>query len=209
MLDRNQFIVRERVAVIRTTDAYDILDPETSRPLAEAVEEPGTLIALLRFVLNKNWMPTTVVVREPSSGKVFFTLHRGSFLFSARVEVRDAEGRMVGYFKSKVLTITGGLKVFDANDRIWAEVRGGRRWFFDYHFRTTTGEDIAHVSKKLDGVAGVLKELFTSADTFLVDVSDQFGNHEPAKMLSLGAAIAVDMVFKESGGGNALDILGG
>jgi uncharacterized protein YxjI len=211
MLERSRFIVKERVAFIKTTDNYDILDPDTQEELAEATEQPGTLVALLRFVLNKNWMPTTVEVRDKRDGRMLFSLHRGSFLFRARVEVRDADGKMIGYFRSKFLTFTGGLKVFDPQDKIWAEVKGGRRWFFDYHFRTEDGIEIGHVAKQLGGIKGIIKEMFTSADTFLVEVNEDFGTHESAKMLVLGAAIAIDMVFKEdkSGAGSAADLLGG
>ena len=211
MLEQNRFIVKERVAFIKTVDAYDILDPDTQEELAEAVETPGMMIQLLRFVLNKNWMPTTVEVKDKRSGQLLFTLKRGSFLFRARVEVHDAQGKMLGYFRSKILTITGGLKVFDPNDKLWAEVKGGRRWFFDYHFRTADGISIGHVTKQLGGIKGIIKELFTSADTFLVEIDEEFSNHESAKILVLGAAIAIDMVFKEdkSGSGSAGDLLGG
>jgi len=211
MLDRTRFIVKERVAFIKTTDAYDILDPETQEPLAEALETPGTVVATLRFVINRNWMPTTVEVRDKQNGQLLFSLHRGSFLFRARVEVKDADGDLLGYFRSKFLTLTGGLKVFDPADQLWAEVKGGRRWFFDYHFRTADGIEIGHVTKQLGGIKGIIKEMFTSADTFLVEVDEHFADHPSARMLVLGAAIAIDMVFKEdkSGGGSAADLLGG
>ena len=211
MLDRTSFIVKERVAWVKTTDAYDILDPDTRAPLGEAVETAGTFVALLRFVINKNWMPATVEIRSKEDGQVVFRLHRGSFLFRARVDVTDATGQLVGYFRSKFLTLAGGLKVFDQDDHLWAEVKGGRRWFFDYHFKTADGVEVCHVTKKVEGLKGLLKEVFTTSDTFLVAVDPAFADHRPAKMLALGAAIAIDMVFKEggSGGGSALDLLGG
>ena len=53
--------------------------------------------------------------------------------------------------------------------------------------------ELGHVSKKWGGVA---KELFTSADTYAVDVSPDLSDQPMAKMLVLAAALATDMIFK-------------
>lgn len=207
MLDHDRFIVQEEVRLIRTVDAYQIFDANTGQPLGQARETPNTFIAFLRLVINKNWMPTTIQVTD-NSGKLLFTMSRGAYLFKSRVEIHDANGAMVGYFVSRFWTITGKLDVFDHQGNLWAQVGGGARWFFDYIFQTPDGVEIGHVSKQWKSAMDVMKDLFTSADTFLVETAPDFTQHTPAKMLMLGAAIAIDMIFKEQGGGdNAISTL--
>ena len=64
------------------------------------------------------------------------------------------------------------------------------------------------VSKKL-GWAGVVKEMFTSADTFGVEVSEDLADEPMAKMLILAATLAIDLIYKSEtrGTGDAEDLL--
>ena len=60
---------------------------------------------------------------------------------------------------------------------------------------------MGRVNKKL-GAAGILKELFTSADTFGVEISEELSEEPMAKMLILAATLAIDLIYKsESRGG--------
>jgi len=66
---------------------------------------------------------------------------------------------------------------------------------FDYRFVTPDGTvELGRVSKKWEGLA---KELFTSADTYGVEVSPDLAEQPLAKMLILAAALAIDMIYKE------------
>ena len=65
------------------------------------------------------------------------------------------------------------------------------------------------VSKKL-GAIGILKEMFTSADTFGVEVNEELADEPMAKMLILAATLAIDLIYKSEsrGGVDASDVLG-
>ena len=45
---------------------------------------------------------------------------------------------------------------------------------------------------------GMAKELFTSADTYIVSLSEQTAESRIATILLLAAALAIDIVFKET-----------
>ena len=53
---------------------------------------------------------------------------------------------------------------------------------------------LAHVSKKWSGLG---KELFTSADNYVLEISDAVGDDENARKLILAAVMCIDMVLKE------------
>lgn len=210
MLERNKFVIKERVKILSAVQAYDILDAETGEPLGTAQESIGTLTQLLRWFMSKHLLPTRLDVREKPDDSLVFSLRRGWYLFKSRVEVLDADGELVGYFRSKFFTISGGFHVYDKNDNHFAEVKG--KWVgFDYRFVTPDGEvEMGRVSKKL-GAIGILKEMFTSADTFGVEIHEAFSDQPLAKMLILAACLAIDMIYKSEsrGGTDAGDLLGG
>lgn len=194
MLERNRFVVREHVKFLTDRNTYDILDADTGEELGTAHEQIGGLVRLARWFVSKHLMPTRVEVREKPDDSLVFTIRRGGYVFKSRVEVLDAQGELVGYFRSKVLTISGGFHVYDRAGNHFAEVKG--RWLgFDFRFVTPGGDvELGRVSKQWGGLA---KELFTSADAYGVEVSADLAEQPLAKMLILAAALAIDMIYKE------------
>jgi uncharacterized protein YxjI len=92
-----------------------------------------------------------------------------------------------------VFSFGGGFHVYDKNDKHFAEVKGN---FIGFDYKVLTpdrGFQMGHVTKKW---GGALKEIFTSADTYLIEVSEELEEQPIAKMLVLSAALAVDMIFK-------------
>ncbi len=202
MLEVDRFMVKEQVKFFKTAQKYDIFDYETEEPLGTAEEQLSGLVQILRWFLAKSWLPTTVVVRDHEDA-VVFKIRRGAFLFQARVEVLNADNEMIGYFKSKLFSFSGGFWVYDAKDKQFAEVKGNF-FGFDYKVLTPDGEELGRVNKKW---GGALKELFTSADTYMVDVSEDLAEQPVAKMLVLAAALAIDVIFKsENRGGGGIGI---
>lgn len=196
MLELQNFLIKEQTAFMKTSDTYDIFDPETGVQVGIAREVIGTLTTVLRFFIAKKLMPTKVEVREHPEGALVFVLKKPVALIREVVEVYDAQGEKIGYFKSKILTLGGGFWVFDKNDHQFAEVKG--QWTgWEFKFLTPSGDELGQVSKKW---GGAIRELFTSADTYVVSVADQLIDQPIAKMLLLGAALAIDIVYYEQGG---------
>jgi len=193
VLERQQYLIKEHVTVIKTTDTYDILDPETQEPIGQAKEVVNVLVAGLRWLIDRGWMPTRIEVRDKDNELQFY-LRRGWYLFRARIEVYDVNDELIGYFRSKIWTLAGAFQVFLKDDTLFAQVKGGKQWFFDYHLTTPDNIEVGKVTKKW---RGVMKEIFTSADAFLVTVNEKFAEQRMAKILLLAAAVAVDMIFKE------------
>lgn len=194
MLERNRFVVREHVKFLTDRNTYDILDADTGEPLGTAHEQIGLTKRLLRWFVSKALLATRVEVREKPDDSLVFTIRRGAYVFRSRVEVLDSHGELVGWFRSKVLTISGGFHVYDRAGNHFAEVKG-RLLGFDYRFVTPDGRvELGRVSKQWGGLA---KELFTSADTYGVEVGEELNEQPLAKMLILAAALAVDMIYKE------------
>ncbi|MEY4490073.1 MAG: hypothetical protein RIQ79_2581 [Verrucomicrobiota bacterium] len=193
MLNRQHYFIREHAGLMKLSDVYDILDPESKVKIGEAREEISGLVKFLRLLIDKNLMPTTVAVYEgadPASQKLLFSIRRGVALFKTKVEIKDASGLSLGYLQSKVFSLGGAFRVCTADDKEIALVKGDWK---GWNFRFLSGDtELGVITKKW---AGLGKELFTTADNYLISIN---GDPDPTiNLLLLAAGLAVDTVFKE------------
>lgn len=195
MLNRKAYFIREHVGFLKLSDTYDILDPETQVQLGVAQEKPGLLVHVLRLLISKRLLPTTVSVYEGSNAedesRLLFTLRRGASVFTPKVEICDKGGKAVGFLKSKLFSIGGAFRVHDASGREYAMVQGDwKGWSF--RITDTAQKEIGTISKQWGGMG---KELFTSADNYVIALH---GEPNPGSaILLLAAGLAVDTIFKE------------
>ena len=198
MFDRKTYLIKERIGLLKLTDTYDIFDAESGDQLAIALEEISGFMKLLRFLVKKAMLPTTVNFYEGTEQdrgeNPVLSIHRGFTLLRAKVLVLNAKGETIGYFKSKIFSLGGGFKVYDTNDEQIADVSGDWKGF-NFKLKTTTGKEIGVVAKKWGGIA---KEMFTSADNYVVSLNDDVAKKPAYVKLLLAAGLAIDTIYKEN-----------
>ena len=195
MLARKTYFIRERVGFLKLADTYDILDPETQQQLGIAKEKPGALVHVLRLLVSRRLLPTKVFVYEGDNSddeaRLMFSIRRGVTFFRSKVNILDRGGNVLGWFQSKVFSIGGAFRVFDAAGTEVAMVKGDWKGW-NFRFLDKTEKEIGTITKKW---AGIGKELFTTADNYIIAMNQEA---EPAKaILLLAAGLAVDTVYKE------------
>ncbi len=87
MLNRQQYFVREQVRLLKLSDGYDILDPDTKIKIGEAREEISRMVKYLRPLIGKNMMPTQIAVyagAEPADQQLLFSMRRGGYFLSGQ-----------------------------------------------------------------------------------------------------------------------------
>jgi hypothetical protein len=192
MLNRSNFLVKENVSFLKLSDTYVIFDPQTGEKIGYAKENINIGFKLLRLLINKRLLPTRVDIID-NNEKVLFSLKKGVQFFTAKVKIIDSTGYPVGFLKSKLFSIGGGgFHVFDTTENKVADVKGDWKGW-NFQFLAIDQKEIGFVTKKW---AGIGKELFTSADNYLISINDD--TKDAAKsMLLLAAGLAIDIVFKE------------
>jgi uncharacterized protein YxjI len=191
LLNQTTYFIKERVAFAKLTDTYDILNPQTQETIGIAKEEPAAWAKWLRLLVNKQLLPTTLNIYEREDQPPVISIHRPVTLFRSKVRVTDAGGQSLGYFKSKIFSLGGGFFVFDTHDQQVAEVKGDWKGW-NFKFLGQGGREIGTVTKKW---AGIGKELFTSADNYIIALTD--GDGASSTALLLAAGLAIDIVYKE------------
>ena len=66
---------------------------------------------------------------------------------------------------------------------------------WNFKFISQDGRELGTVTKKW---AGIGRELFTSADNYMIALNDTGDGQAAASALLLAAGLAIDIVFKES-----------
>ena len=192
VLNKNLFFVKEHVGIFKAANNFDIFDPGNGQMILECREPNlGFFTKMFRFTDYKRMTPFEVVISEPG-GKPLVTVKRGLSIWLSNVEVYDEAGKLVGKFKQQFFSIGGKFKVTDANDQELCTLKG--HWTsWDFRF-VKDGREFAQVAKKWSGLG---KEMFTSADNYMLKISDEVPTDNKLRILILAAVMCIDMVLKE------------
>lgn len=192
LLKKNVFFVKEHTGVFKASNNYDIYDAETNDHILNCREEIGFLTKLFRFTKYKRMTPFNIEITTPE-GEQVVRVNRGISIFLSDVSVFNEQNNRIGGFKQKLFSIGGAFKVLDANGQEVCELKGKwTSWEFSF---IRNGQQLAQVTKKWSGIG---KELFTSADNYVLEINEsEVAKDDPIRQLILAAVMCIDMVLKE------------
>ncbi len=176
----------EAVTGIETRNRYEVMTPE-GQAVMWAYEESGTLG---RLFLKRN-RPLTLHITD-LGGRDVLVASRAFFWFFMNLQVHGADGRPLGAIRRKFGILKRRLVIEDAQGNVVAEVNGSvfRRYTFIIY---RLGQEIGRVTKRWSGIG---REMFTDADSFLVELPVEHGDDD-LQYLVLATAFAVDLGFFE------------
>jgi len=184
---RKAIFVREQLNLLKLRDTYDLLDPDTQATLGQAKDEPAAWAKWMRLAVQKSMLPTTVSVYSQGGASPVLRVHKRPAFLRTRLEIQDGAGRPLAGLQSRLFTLGGSFRITDPQGQEMGELCGDWKGW-DYS-ASLNGRPLGSVTKKW---AGVLKEVFTSADQYLVQA-----DRAEDLPLMLGLALAVDLVYKE------------
>jgi uncharacterized protein YxjI len=191
-LNLNNFLVREHVGFFRAANNFDIYEPRNGEKILECREEKlGVLTKLLRFSRFKLMTPFDIEIRKTDGTRVI-DVRRGVSVLVSTVEVSDGQGQKLGSFRQQLFSIGGKFDVLDSAGQLVFTVKGNwTRW--DFHFEHN-GSRLALLSKQW---AGMDREVLTSADNYVLQISATVPRDDPVRPLILAAVMCIDMVLRE------------
>ncbi|MFC5284113.1 phospholipid scramblase-related protein [Pedobacter alpinus] len=192
ILNKNLFFVKEHRGIFKASNNYDIFDPNSQEMILLCREQNlGFFSKILRFTDYKRMTPFDIEITTPQ-GESILRVKRGVSIFVSTVEVFDEREKLIGKFKQKFFSIGGKFDILDLDDRVVCTLKG--KWTsWDFKFIQDNTE-LAHVSKKW---AGIGRELFTSADNYMLNINQSVPENDPNRLLILAAVMCIDMVLKE------------
>jgi uncharacterized protein YxjI len=193
MFTKSNYLIKEEFKLLKITDKYDIIDPENNEVVAYAKENIPALVKVLRLLVKKTILPTTIEIKDSKSNELLFTMKRPVTFLRSKVNILDNNGNEVGYFRSRIFTIGGRFDVFKNDGNKLAEVKGN--WTgWNFTMTDASGKEVGVVTKKW---AGIGKELFTTSDTYMISLNDSVKENKSITPLLIMAGLAIDVVYKE------------
>ncbi len=191
-LNRNLFLVKEHVGMFKAANNYDIYDPDTGEIVLLCREQGlGQLTRLLRFTDWKRRTPFDLHITTPENEQLV-RVKRGWSFWLSKVDVLDGNNRAAGCFAQKLFSVGGAFDVLGTNDEVLCSLKG--KWT-SWDFRFIAGDqEFARVTKKW---AGLGKEMFTSADNYILEIAESVPADSRLRILILAAVLCIDMVLKE------------
>jgi uncharacterized protein YxjI len=191
ILKHNLFFVKEHVGYFKASTNYDVYDQNNQLILECREPNLGWFTKLLRFTEYKRMTPFEVTVNTPA-GQNILTVRRGWTIFRSEVEVFDENEVLQGRFRQRMLSLGGKFDIHDENDAVQCSVKGTwTSWDFSFE---KDGVQLAQVTKKW---AGIGRELFTTADNYVVSIDPTLSDKNETRLLILAAALCIDKVLKE------------
>jgi uncharacterized protein YxjI len=191
-LNKNLFLVKEKIGMFKAANCYDIFDPETNTHIMTSAEpDLGFFTKMFRFTKYKRHTPFNVAVSETNGRKVV-SLKRGVAIFRSDVEVLDHKDQPIGFLKQKFWSFGGKFEIVDKHQKPVCTLEG--KWTgWDFKF-THENQELALVTKTW---AGMGKELFTSADNYILQINDAIPEDDSRRQLIFASVMCIDMVLKE------------
>ena len=192
ILNKNLFLIKEKIGIFKASNNYDIFDPQNNATLL-ICREPnlGFFTKIFRFTDYKRMTPFNVIISTPE-GKPIILVKRGFTIFRSDVEVFDENEKLIGFFKQQLLSFGGKFQILDANKNYLCTLQGTwTGWNFKF---IKDQQEMASVSKKW---AGLGKEFFTSADNYVLQINPNVPENDKIRILIFAAVMCIDMVLKE------------
>lgn len=191
-LNGSAFFVKEHVGMFKAANNYDILDPQSNQTVLQCREPNLSLFTkMLRFSEYKKFTPFDFHISN-MGGQTLIQVKKGWTFLRVTVDIVDSEGNLVGYLQRPIFSLRPKLTVLDENKNKVGEFSGSFiGWEFKFNYQ---GEEQASVSKKW---AGIGKELFTTADNYMLKINENVAPDQPSRALIFASVFCIDMLFKE------------
>ena len=193
ILEKNLYLFKEHLGLLKAHNNYDIYDPESKEMILHCRETNLNIFyKIVRIFLRdyKRMTPFEIEVRG-LSGKKILKVKKGLSLFLSKIQVFDENDNIVGIFKQR-LSFKSNFDMLDKREKLVCKLKGN---IIGWNFKFLKGDtEVGLVTKKW---AGIGKEMFTSADNYILEIKDKVEKDSPLRLLILAAVICIDMVIKE------------
>ncbi len=188
--ENDTYFIDEKVGFFKLTNEYKVYNSDGLK-IGTIKQIIPTWHHFVSFVLSKAMLPFRLDIVD-FEGNVLATIKRGWTLFVSHIEIIDAQGNVIATIKQQWTLISPVFKIYDAQGKQIAKIEGN--WTaWNFVITDETQMQIGNISKKW---AGAFKEVFTTADKYVVSVQPDMPE-DARKIAIVATAITIDMVLKE------------
>jgi uncharacterized protein YxjI len=188
--ESNTYFIDEKVNFFKFENCYQIYN-DKGENIGAIKQKLNIGQKLLTLLISKTMLPFLVEIRD-SNDNLEVTISRGWTFILSKITIKNSQGEAIGYIKQKFKLFSPTFNIFNTSEELIAEISGDwKAW--NFKINDAANNQIGSISKKW---AGAMKELFTTADKYNVQIEENYANLEN-KIAILAGAITIDMVLKE------------
>jgi uncharacterized protein YxjI len=192
ILTEDVLVISQKAKLIETMDEYEVFDGAgaTIGTIRE-LEQSMTMRAVRLFSDVDQFLTHKLGVFDPD-GQAVCTLLRPAKLMRSTIKITDAAGIERGEILQDNVVGKKHFMLVDARgQRIGSiDAENWRSWDFAIH--DANGAEVGRVTKKW---AGVLKEGYTTADTYVLQIQSEVS--DDLRLLMVASAAGMDVALKQ------------
>lgn len=182
-----------------TRNKYQIIDDD-GKPVAYAAEQStGLGGTILRQILG-HWRAFSVIIFDQNK-KPLYEMQFPFRWFWKTLYLSTPEGRRIGHLQQRFAIFRKKFDVYDVNGRLLANINSSFFRFWTFEFQNN-GRSIGKIQKKW---SGMLSEIFTDKDNFVVTFNSEL--EEDKRALMLATSIMVDIIYFENNKKSVTDFI--
>ncbi|MCI0687087.1 MAG: hypothetical protein L0Y54_07625 [Sporichthyaceae bacterium] len=189
LLSQPVLVVKQKLKLVELRNDYEVFDQHGNPAgwVRQAKQSPLALLARLFTSLDAA-LPMTLEF-SGSGGRVELVLHKPWLTWVCAV--RRPGGAELGRIAKQIRLGRARFSLTDPTGGQLGEVRAENWRAKDFAVLDRDGREVARVTKKWAG----LRELFSDADTYVVQVDQRLG--DPLRSLAVASCLAVDVIMKQ------------
>ena len=187
----NDYFIDEKVGLLKFSNAYKVFN-EQGVQIGNIQQSVPFWHKILRMFLNKAMFPFTLHIKDMNE-VVVASIHRGWTFWMSKIKILDGNGVQIGGIRQKLKLFKPLFHILDQYDAPIAQIKGDwKAW--NFNIADQSEKELGAINKKW---AGVMKEVFTTADKYRVIISKDCPE-DLNRIAIVAGAITIDMVLKES-----------
>ena len=187
--NRDQFVIDQKVAVF--ANAYRVYDV-SGEQIGTIEQDFSVGRGILGIFLGRQNLGFKVRVKDVE-GRVLATIRRGATLMLSKIVVADSQGVAIAGINQKWTAVKPRFDILGPSGNQIATITGDWKGW-NFQIAAEDGRTLGAINKRW---SGVMKELFTTADKYLVSIDPSVAE-DAHKVAIVASAITIDMVLKNT-----------
>jgi uncharacterized protein YxjI len=195
LLEHDRLVVNQKAKLIELTNEYKIRDEQGNEIGIIRQEGQSKLRKLFRLVSNLDSMLPVRLSVYDAAGKKVVGLKRPTTILKSKIEITGPDDQVVGRLDQQNVVGKVRFAMVDAGGSPLGELKAENWRAWDFAVTDPGGQPVARITKKW---AGLGKEMFTTADNYVVEI--QPGVKGPLRQVVLATAAGIDTALKNRNG---------
>ncbi len=192
ILTENVLVISQKAKLIETMDEYEVFDSAGARIGAIRELEQSMTMRAVRLFSDVDQFLTHKLGVFDADGQAVCTLVRRAKIMKSQITITDAVGSGRGAILQDNVMGRKHFKLVDAAGRKIGSIDAENWRSWDFAIHDVADAEVGRVTKKWNGV---LKEGYTTADTYVLEIESEVA--DDLRLLMVASAAGLDVALKQ------------